>query len=157
MSYDYSKGTKFIAYDTAMGNVSKTRQVVMLYDGIISFIQRAKEALIKKNFQDNYNFIDRATKIITGLHSSLDKENGGDVAKALDSFYIDLHMKLINLVQNKNEADYDKIAEEVKSMRAAWDTVDAETTAKKIDNLEANLANNNSESPAPPSGISVSV
>lgn len=131
MTYDYSKGSKFIAYDTAMGHVRKTRQVTMLYDGIIRFIQQAKEARNKKNFQDNYNYLERAGKIIIGLQASLDHENGGDVSKTLDVYYTNIFLRLMQLIQASGDEAYEKFIAEMKTLRDAWAQVDTEHSSAK--------------------------
>jgi flagellar protein FliS len=125
----YNKN-EFLAYTTAKENVSKSRQVVMLYDGVISFIQRAFEAKQNKDFQEHYNFLNKAGKIIQGLHQSLDHENGGNVSQILNDFYTITFSRIMALFQPVEDDQYESLARDVKTMRDAWEEVDQKNSAK---------------------------
>ena len=81
---------KYQAYAAATQTVAKTKQVVMLYDGVIRFLQQAKEAISEKRIEDRYNLLIKASAIISGLQSCLDFEKGGDIAKVLYNFYVNI-------------------------------------------------------------------
>ncbi len=123
MSY-YDKGAQHSAYDTVSQNVGKTKQVVMLYDGLVSLIRRAKEAAAEGRILDVHNQTERAVKIVMGLEASLDFEKGGEVAELLGSFYISLQLRLLEAQREKKLEAYDAIIDDVKQMSDAWKDVD---------------------------------
>ncbi|MCQ6468560.1 flagellar export chaperone FliS, partial [Vibrio parahaemolyticus] len=75
------------AYAAANMTVGKTRQVVMLYDGVMRFVQQAIEAIKKEDYETRYNLLVKSSEIITGMQNSLDFENGGEIAKLLYDYY----------------------------------------------------------------------
>src|SRR5438128_10905111 len=60
---------------------------LMLYDGAIRFAEQAKAALQKKEFEQSYNAISRAQKIITELSCSLKHDLAPELCGKLSSLY----------------------------------------------------------------------
>jgi flagellar secretion chaperone FliS len=120
------------AYNKASHTVSKTRQVVMLYDGAIRFLQQAGEAIEKKDFETRYNKLTRAADIIVGLQSCLDFDAGGPSAKGLYDFYAAVDMKIFALHRTNDITACKALIAEIKEMRDVWDAIDrgGETTGK---------------------------
>jgi flagellar protein FliS len=133
----YSNASK--KYDNAYHTINKTRQIVMLYDGIIKHINLAKEYIDKNNIQERYNSLEKSCNIITGLHASLDFNNGGEIAKILDSFYTNIFVRIMDINISNSKESCDKIIGELKSMRDAWHYVD-QHTAETTDNSNQNSA-----------------
>ena len=112
------------AYSRASHTVSKTRQVVMLYDGAIRFLQQAGEAIEKKDFETRYNKLTRAADILVGLQACLDFESGGPSAKVLFDFYTAMDTRIFAL-HRSNDIDACKaLVAELKEMRDVWDKID---------------------------------
>lgn len=112
------------AYNRAAHTVSKTRQVVMLYDGAIRFLQQAAEAMDQKDFETRYNKLTRVSDIIIGLQAALDFEAGGSSAKILFDFYSSMDMRIFNLHRSNDAQACRSIISEMKEMRDAWDKID---------------------------------
>ena len=112
------------AYSRATHTVSKTRQVVMLYDGMIRFLQQAMEAMEKKDFETRYNKLIRISDIITGLQACLDFETGGHSAKILYDFYSRIDLRIFALHRSNDVKEGSAIMTELKQMRDAWDKID---------------------------------
>lgn len=117
---------KFQAYNMANRTLAKTRQVVMLYDGAIRFIQQAKEAIQENRVQDRYNLLVKASDIVLGLQGCIDFEQGNDVAKVLYDFYSSIDHRIISLHRNQTPELCDQLVKELKMMRDAWDRIDKE-------------------------------
>ncbi|NDF11479.1 MAG: flagellar export chaperone FliS [Proteobacteria bacterium] len=133
-----NKSAQHVAYATAAQNASKTRQVVMLYDGVISMVQRAVEAIKEGQLEERYMLIDKARKIVCGLQTALDFDNAPDIAKLMYDYYESIDMRMIH-VQSTNRADVlAQVEKELKIMRDAWKTIDeaAEKEGKKQDTKE---------------------
>lgn len=121
----YADATKqYAAYTAAHHTVNKTRQVVMLYDGVIRFVKQTKEAILTGNIESRYNYIEKACSVISGLQSSLDFEQGGTIAGLLDDYYFSIYMRLMSLHRSINPELCDQIIHELKMMRDAWEDVD---------------------------------
>jgi flagellar protein FliS len=120
-------------YIAAQYAINKTRQIVILYDGVISLINQAIEAINNNDIQERYNLLEKAITIINGLQDSLDHVNGGNIAKLLDDYYFSIYMRMmsVQMVDNKNMLE--NIANELIIMRDAWLEVDEKTCAEVSD------------------------
>ena len=82
------------SYKQAQVNtVGRADITLMLYDGLLRFLDLAAENMEQKNIQEKGNCISRALDIIHELDSTLNMEKGGEVAKGLHNLY---------LITNKN-------------------------------------------------------
>jgi flagellar secretion chaperone FliS len=61
--------------------------LLMLYQGAIDFLRRAKDHLEKGQIADKGIYLSKAHAIIAELLSSLDFETGGDLARSLEALY----------------------------------------------------------------------
>lgn len=61
--------------------------VVLLYEGAIEALDRARVAIENSDFQTKSMMLNKALDIIEGLRSSLNFERGGDVAVNLNDLY----------------------------------------------------------------------
>lgn len=112
------------AYSRATHTVNKTRQVVMMYDGAIRFLQQAAEAIEQKDYEARYNKLTRVSDIIIGLQACLDFEQGGSSARILFDFYSTMDMRIFGLHRSNDLDACKSIVAELKEMRDAWDRID---------------------------------
>lgn len=101
----------------------------MLYDGIISSLQQARDAMAEQRIEDRYHLLTKATQIIMGLQSSLDFDAGNAVAATLYDFYSGLLFTINQLHRTNDVSVCGALIEEVKSMRALWDEIDRQEQA----------------------------
>lgn len=120
---------KYQAYAAATQTVAKTRQIVMLYDGAIRFLQQAKEAMNEKRIEDRYHLLVRASNIVVGLQSCLDFERGGDIAKVLYQFYASIEMRIYALHYNNSVEACNEVIDSLKQMRDVWHEIDQSTAS----------------------------
>ena len=120
------------AYQQASHAASEIRQVIMLYEGAINFIEQAKEAIDEKNYEKRYNLINKAISIVTGLNSCLnfDDENAKDTSEALDQYYQEIDMRLLYVQCDNSKESCDAIIEDLRVMLNAWRDVERETEDK---------------------------
>jgi flagellar biosynthetic protein FliS len=116
-------------YFNMQTSTPKTKQVVMLYDNMISNIQTSLEAYKESDFQKFYNKLSSTQKILDGLQASLDFENGEDIALILNDYYNNLNSKL-HLIQRimkehpeQIDSYYNDILIRLQEMRDAWEVV----------------------------------
>ncbi len=131
MTQNYANSSK--AYTRASHTVGKTRQVVMLYDGIIRFLNQAAEAIEQKRIEERYHKLTRAANVITGLQACLDFDIGGKTAQALYDFYSSVDTRIFTLHRKPDSALCRQLVQELKEMRDVWDGIDrgAEAQAPK--------------------------
>ena len=129
-------------YKNATETISKTRQIVLLYEAAIRYIRQAEEAINEKRIEDKYNLLVKAGNIIEGLHGCLDHEKGGDVAKVLDNFYSSMSFRIIDANTKGDVKACQQIVEELKTMRQAWDEIDQEMSGAPEDAKPADKAGN---------------
>lgn len=115
---------QYQAYATATQTVPGTRQVVMLYDGVVRYLQQAREAMQGGRIEERYNLLIKASEIIFGLQSCLDFDNGGDIAKILHNFYSSADARIFALHRAGNPEEYDRIITDIRQMRDAWSAID---------------------------------
>lgn len=98
------------------------KQIVMLYDGAVKFINLAAAAIEAGDVNAKTEDSNRALDIINYLQSILDFERGGDVAPALDDFYRRI---AILILRASAELDADlmrRSAELLVPVRTAWES-----------------------------------
>jgi flagellar protein FliS len=158
--------SNYHAYRRAAYTVSKSRQIVMLYDGVVSTLQQAQSAMLERRIEDRYNLLAKASQIIMGLQGSLDFEAGQEVAATLYDFYSHLLFDINQLHRTNNGEHCQQLINEIKSMRAIWAEIDSneltsastEESAPSLPLDSAVIVEEASEEPPalPPSGLSVS-
>lgn len=115
---------RYKAYSKATHTVAKTRQVVMLYDGIVRFMAQAKEAMEQNEIERRFKTLSKASEIITGLQACLDYDAGGDTAHILSDFYSTIDMRIMQLHRTNDAAECEKVIDELKQMREVWNSID---------------------------------
>ena len=118
------KKQKYQAYSVATQTVAPSRQIVLLYDGVIRCIQQAKEAIVEKRIEDRYNLLIRAAELIGGLQGCLDFDNGGEIAKILYGYYSNIEARVFTIHRTNDVADCDAVIADLKQMRDAWEEID---------------------------------
>lgn len=111
----------------ANAETNPLKQIVMLYDGAIKFLNLTAADIEAKDYVAKAEHSDRALDIINYLQSILDFERGGNVAVSLDKLY---HSIQVLILRASAELDADlmrKAAELLAPVRDAW-----ETNAEKI-------------------------
>lgn len=121
---------KYQAYAAATQTAAKTRQIVMLYDGAIRYVQQAKDAIRDGRFEDRYHLLIRAGDIIVGLQSCLDFENGGEIARILYQFYAGVDSRLFTVHHTNSLQSCDEIIADLKQMRDVWHEIDIGAAAE---------------------------
>ena len=149
---------QYQAYVQATHTVAKTKQIVMLYDGVIRFVQQAKEAIREKRIEDRYKLLLKASEVIYGLQGALDFEQGGHVAKVLYNFYSNVDMKIFTIHRTNSIEECDVVIADLKQMRDVWAEIDesmgAATSQTPVQQQPSATTNGNSGEP--PQNITLS-
>lgn len=91
--------------------------MILLFDGALQFLQKAKVAIEEKNLKERSENIDGARKIIRELMRTIDLENGNDVSKNLFRLYNKMAMNLIKANVQRNAAKIDEVIEDITNIR----------------------------------------
>ena len=91
--------------------------MIMLFDGALQFLQKAKTAIAEKNLVERSQNIDGARKIIRELMRTIDLENGNDVSKRLFKLYKKMAMNLIKANVQRNANLIDEVIEDISNIR----------------------------------------
>ena len=91
--------------------------MIMLFDGAVQFLQKAKTAIEEKNLLERSNNIESARKILRELMRTIDLENGNKVSKSLFRMYNRMAMKLIKANVSKNINLIDEVIADLTNIR----------------------------------------
>ena len=112
----YSKYIK--QYQTSnITTATPEKLMILLFDGAIQFLMKAKKAIEESNYKERSENIDGARKIIRELMRTIDLENGNDVSKQLFKLYNRMAMNLIKANVQRNVAKVDEVIEDLTNIR----------------------------------------
>jgi len=100
---------------------SPERILIMLYDGAIQFLNKAKKEIENKNIQEIHNNIIGAEKIIAEFMNTLDMDIGGETAVNLYRLYEYLHFRLVEANMKKDVAMVDEVIIHLKDLKQTWE------------------------------------
>ncbi|ADL69656.1 flagellar protein [Thermoanaerobacterium thermosaccharolyticum] len=92
--------------------------VMMLYNGIIRFVNEAKQAIDDKNIERAHNSITRAQDIVLELMSTLDMKY--DISKNLYSIYDYISRRLIEANLKKDKVALDEVESLISDLKDTW-------------------------------------
>lgn len=109
---------------------SPQKLVLMLYEGVLRFISRAKKAIIENNIQDKVLYINKASAIFMELSNSLDMSQG-DVSYYLKGLYGREIARLIEANIQNDPTLLDEVVNVTRELIAAWNDVTKPDEAQK--------------------------
>lgn len=92
--------------------------VLMLYNGIIRFIEEAKLAIKDKNIEKAHNSIMRAQDIVLELMATLDMQY--DISKNLYNIYEYISRRLVEANLKKDTEALDEVKTLVSDLKDTW-------------------------------------
>lgn len=104
--------------ENAILTASPEELVLMLYNGIIRFIEEAKKAIEKKDYVAANNSIQRAQDIVTELMITLDMNY--DISKNLYSLYDYMLRRLIDANIKKDVEILEEVREFAVELKETW-------------------------------------
>lgn len=135
----YNKVAK--KYTEASYNTSKIRQIIMLYEGMIKFLNIAKDAIKDNDHEKKYNMIEKTSKILVALKASLDFSTSGNIADILDEYYNMTQNILLSIHISNDIKSCDELIEIISMMKSTW--IDVESEENYSNNaMQTNIAYN---------------
>ena len=129
--------------ETAVQTSSPTRLIVMLYEGTIRFLRESVTAIESKELDRKRQSIDRAVAIVQHLQSTLDMEQGGEVAVGLNKLYGYI---LARILEGSGKLETEPLEEAIKLLNvllAGWEELVSreQTDTVRQTQLAENTAN----------------
>jgi len=94
--------------------------VVMLYDGLLRFLGDAGGAIDGGDLPGKRDAISKALAVLSELQSTLNMEQGGEVATSLDALYTYVNGRLLDASMQNDRAPLDESARLLRTLREAW-------------------------------------
>lgn len=102
--------------------------VVMLYDGLLRFLGDAGVAIDGGDLAGKRDAVSKALAVLSELQSTLNIDQGGEVATSLDSLYTYVNGRLLDASMQNDRAPLDESAKLLRTLREAW----AEIAAREV-------------------------
>ena len=123
--------------------------MILLFDGALQFLQKAKTAIIENNVKERSENIDGARKIIRELMRTIDLENGNDVSKHLFRLYNKMVMNLIKANVQRNVEKVDEVIQDITNIRWGFQkAIDIKNGLISVEDAMKELPQNEIQHPA---------
>ena len=99
---------------------SQEKLLIMLYNGAIKFTKQAKTGITKEDYELVNNSLGRVQAIITELRTTLDEENGGEIAQNLDALYEYMNRRLITANVEKDIEPITEVLDMLQELKDTW-------------------------------------
>ena len=123
MSSMQHRARAMTAYQAATETVSPAMAIVLLYDGAMQSLAKAKQAIAEGRIEDRCKLVNKAHAIVHGLQCQLDFAAGGDIAELLDGYYGYLLGRMTQINIKNDPAICDELVDRLREMRASWATI----------------------------------
>ena len=106
---------------SSIETASREQILIMLYDGAIQFLNKAKIAIESKNIEEIHNNLIGAQKIIQEFIDSMDREVAPQLAENLISLYEYFIRRLVYANMKKQVEPIDEVLKYLKGLKATWE------------------------------------
>lgn len=94
--------------------------VVMLYDGAIKFMLAGQEAIQRRDIAARKTALSKALAIISELQSTLNMDQGGEIATSLDELYRWSSVRLLDATVHNTVEPIEEVLQVFRTLRDAW-------------------------------------
>ncbi len=103
-----------------ISGMSQKDLIVMLYSGAVKFLSQARQNLKDGTVADFTDAIERAHRIIYHLYTTLDFEQGGEIARRLGALYTFVIGQLYIVNSTKNENIISDLLVILNNLKEGW-------------------------------------
>lgn len=125
---------------TAVSTISPEKLVVMLYEGLIRYLQQARIAIEAGRHADKARHLNNAQAVVIELRNSLDHEIGGTIAANLESLYNYIFQECMNALIASDVRPVDNCLRVLAPLLNAWQRIPPGTGERARREREANSA-----------------
>lgn len=105
---------------TQVRSSSPLELVVMLYDGILRQTAAAVDAMARKDIRARREAISKSLAIISELQSTLNMDQGGDIAVQLDRLYSWMTESLMQATMQQDPRPIQDVRRILETLRDGW-------------------------------------
>lgn len=121
MSYHEAYGDYHaVNLDAQTSRASPVELVLLLTDGLLDELARARAHLVARRYEQKAASIDKCVEIINGLSSSLDFESGGEVVANLARLYDFCAVRLHGAGIKQDPLMLDEVVRILGTIRQGW-------------------------------------
>lgn len=106
---------------SSIETASKEKILIMLYDGAIQFLNKAKIAIQNKEIENAHNNLMGAQNILYEFINSMDREVAPQLAENLISLYEYFIRRLVQANMKREIEPIDEVLKYLKSLKATWE------------------------------------
>jgi flagellar protein FliS len=126
MSYQEAYGSYHaVNLDAQTARATPVELVLMLTDGLLDELARARGHIVGKRYEQKANSINKCIEIINGMSSSLDLDQGGEVVANLARLYEFCAARLNSAGVSLDPAMVDEVVRIITTIRQGWQGVQA--------------------------------
>ena len=108
---------------TQVQSAAPLELITMLYDGALRFLASARGAIERRDIPARRTALSRALAIISELQSTLNLEQGGEIAASLDRLYDYANMRLLDAAMRNDVVAIDEVKTLLSTLRDGWHTI----------------------------------
>lgn len=106
-----------------VAGMSQKDMIVLLYSGAIKFLDQANEELDKDNTEGFADKVERVHRIVYHLYTTLDFDEGGEIAEKLGSLYSFVIGQLYILNSTRNPGIISDLREILSNLKEGWQSL----------------------------------
>ncbi|HIQ88264.1 TPA: flagellar export chaperone FliS [Candidatus Galligastranaerophilus faecipullorum] len=106
---------------TTVETASNEKILIMLYDGAIQFLNKAKIALNEKNYEQSHNNLMGAQRILEEFINTIDKEPNPELANNLINLYEYFIARLVQANIKHEIGPIDEVLKFLKDLKSTWE------------------------------------
>ena len=110
-------------FQTRATTTSQGEVVILLYDGAISFLNRAIDQIKAKNYAEKGILISKALDVLNELDSTLNHDKGGDLANNLHALYFFCSTSLLKANLKMDVELVEKVIQILASLKSAFQEI----------------------------------
>lgn len=111
---------------TSVEDASPHELIVMMFDGALTRLSRAKGCLEHGDIEGRAQALDSVLAIVAGLQASLDQARGGALAENLDALYDYMQRRLFRAIADQDGVAIDEVADLLRTLKEAWSAIEAD-------------------------------
>lgn len=97
--------------------------VVMLYDGALTFMTAAQDAIDRGDIPARRTAISKTLAIVSELQSTLNMEQGGHIAASLDELYRWSSARLLDAAAANDAGPVTEVVQVFRTLRDGWNDI----------------------------------
>jgi flagellar protein FliS len=97
--------------------------ILMLYDRAILLLEKAKNEISEKNYEEKHHYLTKASNIVYELLASLDIDKGGEIADSLSRLYRFVIREILDTDTNLNIKALDMAITTLSELRTSWEDI----------------------------------